>query len=150
MTLASLVRFVIPFFLPPDFGHQLEASSIERIHDRTLRHSSHMYSPLISSAQRNHLLSSDNTPAAIRNTININMLSEFPLLLSGQIKLQVPVFTVAGACEDILLLEKLRTGTHDIKNLHIIDEATTRCLDIGGIKLRLLGLRWGLRPSQDV
>ena len=51
----------------------------------------------------------------------------------------MPVFTVAGACEDILLLERLRTGTYDIENPHI-DEATTRCLDIGGIKLRLLGL----------
>ena len=68
------------------------------------------------------------------------MLSEFPLLLSGQLKLHVPVFTVAGACEDILILEKLRTGTYDIENLHLLDEATTRCLDIGGIKLRLLGL----------
>jgi hypothetical protein len=107
-----------------------------------------MYSPLIPSAQRNHLLSSDNTPAAIRNTVNINMLSEFPLLLSGQIKLQVPVFTVAGACEDILLLEKLRTGTYDIENLHVIDEATTRCLDIGGIKLRLLGIGGAFVPHK--
>ena len=128
-----------PFFPSPEFDCRAEAPSIERIHDRTLRHLV-MYSPLIQSAQRNHLLSSDNTPAAIRNTVNISMLSEFPLLLSGQIKLQVPVFTVAGACEDILLLEKLRTGTYDIENLHLIDEATTRCLDIGGIKLRLLGL----------
>jgi hypothetical protein len=116
-----------------------EATSIERIHDRTLRHLT-MYSPLIPSAQRHHLLAPENPPAAIRQTLNISMLSEFPLLLSGQIKLQVPVFTVAGACEDILLLEKLRTGTYDIENLHLIDEATTRCLDIGGIKLRLLGL----------
>lgn len=107
-----------------------------------------MYSPLIPSAQRNHLLSSDNTPAAIRNTVNISMLSEFPLLLSGQIKLQVPVFTVSGACEDILLLEKLRTGTYDIENLHVIDEATTRCLDIGGIKLRLLGLGGAFVPHK--
>lgn len=129
-----------------DFG-LFEASSIERIHDRTLRHLV-MYSPLIPSAQRNLLLSSDNTPAAIRNTVNINMLSEFPLLLSGQIKLQVPVFTVAGACEDILLLEKLRTGTYDIENLHLIDEATTRCLDIGGIKLRLLGLGGAFVPHK--
>jgi hypothetical protein len=136
-----------PFFLSPDFDHRAEASSIERIHDRTLRHLV-MYSPLIPSAQRNHLLSSDNTPAAIRNTVNINMLSEFPLLLSGQIKLQVPVFTVAGACEDILLLEKLRTGTYDIENLHLIDEATTRCLDIGGIKLRLLGLGGAFVPHK--
>src|SRR5258708_12532248 len=107
-----------------------------------------MSSPLIPSAQRNHLLSSENTPAAIRNTVNINMLSEFPLLLSGQVKLQVPVFTVAGACEDILLLEKLRTGTYDIENLHLIDEATTRCLDIGGIKLRLLGLGGAFVPHK--
>lgn len=136
-----------PFFLSPDFDHRAEAPSIERIHDRTLRHLV-MYSPLIPSAQRNHLLSSDNTPAAIRNTVNINMLSEFPLLLSGQIKLQVPVFTVAGACEDILLLEKLRTATYDIENLHLIDEATTRCLDIGGIKLRLLGLGGAFVPHK--
>ena len=116
-----------------------EANSIDRIHDRTLRHLT-MYSPLIPSAQRHHLLAPENPPSAIRQTLTISMLSEFPLLLSGQIKLQVPVFTVAGACEDILLLEKLRTGTYDIENLHLIDEATTRCLDIGGIKLRLLGL----------
>jgi hypothetical protein len=135
------------FFLSPDFDHRVEAPSIERIHDRTLRHLV-MYSPLIPSAQRNHLLSSDNTPAAIRNTVNINILSEFPLLLSGQVKLQVPVFTVAGACEDILLLEKLRTGTYDIENLHLIDEATTRCLDIGGIKLRLLGLGGAFVPHK--
>ncbi|KAH9040600.1 hypothetical protein EDB84DRAFT_993213 [Lactarius hengduanensis] len=121
-----------------DFGF-FEATSIERIHDRTLRHLT-MYSPLIPSAQRHHLLAPENPPSAIRQTLTISMLSEFPLLLSGQIKLQVPVFTVAGACEDILLLEKLRTGTYDIENLHLIDEATTRCLDIGGIKLRLLGL----------
>ena len=136
-----------PFFLSPDPDHRVEASSIERIHDRTLRHLV-MYSPLIPSAQRNHLLSSENTPAAMRNTINIDMLSEFPLLLSGQVKLQVPVFTVAGACEDILLLEKLRTGTYDIENLHLIDEATTRCLDIGGIKLRLLGLGGAFVPHK--
>jgi hypothetical protein len=107
-----------------------------------------MYSPLIPNAQRHHLLSPENTITAIRNTVNISMLSEFPLLLSGQIKLQVPVFTVAGACEDILLLEKVRTGTHDVENLHLIDEATTRCLDIGGIKLRLLGLGGAFVPHK--
>jgi hypothetical protein len=107
-----------------------------------------MYSPLIPSAQRQHLLSPDNPLATIRNTVNISMLSEFPLLLSGQIKLQVPVFTVAGACEDILLLEKLRTGAYDVENLHVIDEATTRCLDIGGIKLRLLGLGGAFVPHK--
>jgi hypothetical protein len=107
-----------------------------------------MYSPLIPNAQRHHLLSPENSTSSIRETVNISMLSEFPLLLAGQIKLQVPVFTVAGACEDILVLEKLRTGTYEIENLHIIDEATTRCLDIGGIKLRLLGLGGAFVPHK--
>ncbi|KAI9457631.1 hypothetical protein BJY52DRAFT_1204537 [Lactarius psammicola] len=109
-----------------DFGF-FEATSIGRIHDRTLRHL------IIAST----CLLPENP---MRQSLTIFMLSEFPLLLSGQIKLQVPVFTVAGACEDILLLEKLRSGTYDIENLHLIVGATTRCLHIGRIKLRLLGL----------
>ncbi|KAI0829266.1 hypothetical protein BC628DRAFT_1408767 [Trametes gibbosa] len=129
-----------------DFGF-FEASSLDRINDRTLRHLT-MYSPLIPTAQRNHLLSPENPPSAIRSTVTISLLSEFPLLLSGQVKLQVPVYTVWGACEDVIVLEKFRTGQYDIENLHIIDEATTRCLDIGGVKLRLLGLGGALVPHK--
>ncbi|GLB33324.1 putative protein of unknown function (DUF2433) [Lyophyllum shimeji] len=129
-----------------DFGF-FEANSLERINDRTLRHLT-MYSPLIPQAQRNHLLAPENTPAAIRATVNISLLSEFPLLLSGQIKLQVPVYTVWGACEDVLVLEKFRQGTYAIDNLHVLDEATTRCIDVGGVKLRLLGLGGALVPHK--
>ncbi|TFK64910.1 hypothetical protein BDN72DRAFT_825110 [Pluteus cervinus] len=129
-----------------DFGF-FEASSLERINDRTLRHLT-MYSPLIASAQRTHLLAPENPPSTIRSTVNISMLSEFPLLLAGQIKLQVPVYTVWGACEDVLVLEKFRTGTYAIDNLHVLDEATTRCLDVGGVKLRLLGLGGALVPHK--
>jgi len=81
-----------------------------------------------------------NPSAVIRSTVNINLLSEFPNLLSGQIKLQIPVYTVWGACEDVAVLEKFRSGTYAIDNLHVLDEATTRLLDVGGVKLRLLGL----------
>ncbi|ETW84408.1 hypothetical protein HETIRDRAFT_312099, partial [Heterobasidion irregulare TC 32-1] len=129
-----------------DFGI-FDASSIDRIHDRTLRHLT-MYSPLIPHNQRNHLLSADNTPATVRAAMSISMLSEFPLLLSGQIKLAVPVYTVLGACEDVLLIEKLRTAAYAIDNLHVIDEATTRCLDVGGVKLRLLGLGGAFVPHK--
>ncbi|KAL7281972.1 hypothetical protein ACG7TL_003439 [Trametes sanguinea] len=129
-----------------DFGF-FEASSLDRINDRTLRHLT-MYSPLIPTAQRNHLLSPENPPSAIRSTVTINLLSEFPLLLSGQIKLQVPVYTVWGACEDVIVLEKFRAGQYDIENLHVLDEATTRCLDLGGVKLRLLGLGGALVPHK--
>lgn len=125
----------------------LEPNSLERINDRTLRHLT-MYSPLIPSAQRTHLLSPENPPTVIRSTVNIELLSEFPLLLSGQIKLQVPVYTVWGACEDVSILEKFRTGAYTIENLHVLDEATTRCLDVGGVKLRLLGLGGALVPHK--
>lgn len=105
-----------------------------------------MYSPLIPTAQRNHLLSPDNTPASVRSTVDIYLISEFPLLLSGQIKLQVPVFTVCGTCEDVLILKKFRTGAYAIDNMHVLDEATMRCLDVGGVKLCLLGLGGALVP----
>ncbi|KAH7921711.1 hypothetical protein BV22DRAFT_1038311 [Leucogyrophana mollusca] len=129
-----------------DFGF-FESNSLERINDRTLRHLT-MYSPLIPTAQRTHLLAAENTPAIIRNTVDISLLSEFPLLLSGQIKLQIPVYTVWGACEDVIILEKFRAGTYSIDNLHVLDEATTRCLDVGGVKLRLLGLGGALVPHK--
>jgi hypothetical protein len=60
--------------------------------------------------------------------------------LNGTYKLEVPIYTVWGACEDVQVLEKLRSGEYKIDNLHIIDEANSRLLDIGGVKLRLLGL----------
>ncbi|KAI0751628.1 hypothetical protein C8Q80DRAFT_1218308 [Daedaleopsis nitida] len=97
---------------------------------------------------RNHLLAPENPPSAIRSTVTISLLSEFPLLLSGQIKFQVPVYTVWGACEDVIVLEKFRTAQYEIENLHVLDEATTRCLDLGGVKLRLLGLGGALVPHK--
>ena len=67
-------------------------------------------------------------------------LSELPQFLNGQLKLNVPVYTVWGACEDVQVLEKLRSGEYKVENLFIIDEAHSRLLDVGGVKLRLLGL----------
>lgn len=107
-----------------------------------------MYSPLIPNAQRSTLLSNDTAPSVIRSAMTISLLSEFPLLLSGQLKLDVPVYTVWGACEDVEVLEKFRQGIYEIENLHIIDEATTHCLDIGGVKLRLLGLGGAFVPHK--
>lgn len=67
-------------------------------------------------------------------------LSELSLLLSGGLKLDVPVYTVWGACEDVRVLEKFRSREYKVPNLHIIDEAQSMLLEIGGVKLRLLGL----------
>lgn len=70
------------------------------------------------------------------------------MLLSGSIKFAVPVYTVWGACEDVAVIEKFRSGQYDVHNLSVLDEATTRCLDVGGVKLRLLGLGGALVPHK--
>jgi hypothetical protein len=67
-------------------------------------------------------------------------LSEFPDFLSGEKQFDVPVYTVWGVCEDVTILEKLRSGDYVVPNLHILDEATSYLLDVGGVKLRLFGL----------
>ncbi|KIM27296.1 hypothetical protein M408DRAFT_171942 [Serendipita vermifera MAFF 305830] len=132
-----------------DFGF-IDAASADRISDRTLRHLV-MYSPLLTIPHRNRILGPENGPAAIREMITSSpnpLLSEFPLLLSGQIKLSVPVYTVYGACEDVAVIERFRAGQYNIDNLHVIDEATTRCIDIGGVKFRLLGLGGAFVPHK--
>lgn len=68
------------------------------------------------------------------------LLSELSMLLDKRLTLDVPVYTVWGACEDVRVLEKFRSGEYKVDKLHIIDEANSRLLDIGGVKLRLLGL----------
>jgi len=132
-----------------DFGF-FEHSSLDRISDRTLRHII-MYSPLVPQADRAGLL--DHPATTLRQSLSqsasiANSLSEFPLFLSGQLKLNVPVFTVWGACEDVAVLEKFRAGQIEVPNLHVLDEATTRLLEVGGIKLRLLGLGGAFVPHR--
>ncbi|KAJ5912205.1 uncharacterized protein N7473_001508 [Penicillium subrubescens] len=104
-----------------DFGFY-DDTSLERIADKTLKH----VPPQQSIKQR---FTPDQLP-----------LSELPMLLDKRITLDVPVYTVWGACEDVRVLEKFRSGEYKVNNLHIIDEANSRLLDIGGVKLRLLGL----------
>lgn len=58
------------------------------------------------------------------------------------------MYTVWGACEDVTVLEKFRSGAYAVDNLHVLDEATTRVLDLGGVKLRLLGLGGALVPHK--
>ncbi|KAG0174577.1 hypothetical protein DFQ28_005732 [Apophysomyces sp. BC1034] len=115
-------------------------SSLDRIIDRTLKHLV-QYSTLIPAHVRSRL---NNSPIEqVRRTIEESsqpFLSEFPQFLSGKKKLDVPVYAVWGAFEDVAILEKFRSGEYKIPNLYILDEATTYMLDIGGVSLRLFGL----------
>ncbi|KAK4928998.1 hypothetical protein LTR66_016189 [Elasticomyces elasticus] len=122
-----------------DFGFY-DNSSLERIADKTLKHVA-QYSPLISDNVKRQIASSP-PGRPIKQTLPPQELplSQLPSLLEGAFKLDVPVYTVWGACEDVRVLEKFRSGEYKVDNLHIIDEVNSRLLDVGGVKLRILGL----------
>ena len=115
-------------------------SRTETKYVRTLKHVA-QYSPLISDEVRRIVVTSPpNTSIKQRVQHTQLPLSELPQFLTGSARFNVPVYTVWGACEDVQVLEKLRSGEYNIPNLHIIDEAHSRLLEVGGVKLRLLGL----------
>lgn len=107
---------------------------------RTLKHVA-QYSPLISNNVKQQIV---NIPVGRQVKPSFQPsdlpLSQLPELIEGAFKLDVPVYTVWGACEDVRVLEKFRSGEYRVDNLHIIDEVNSRLLDVGGVKLRLLGL----------
>ncbi|KAF9887009.1 hypothetical protein FE257_010625 [Aspergillus nanangensis] len=122
-----------------DFGFY-DDTSLDRIADKTLKHVA-QYSPLLPENVKRTIA---QTPPqqSIKQRFSPDQLplSELPMLLDKRLTLDVPVYTVWGACEDVRVLEKFRSGEYKVDKLHIIDEANSRLLDIGGVKLRLLGL----------
>ncbi|CAJ0748346.1 18164_t:CDS:10 [Entrophospora sp. SA101] len=122
-----------------DFGFY-ESESLGRMSDRTLRHNI-QYTILIPEREKSRLLSLNSTE--LRKVIlesDLPLLSEFSLFKEGKKTLKVPVYTIWGACEDVAVLEKFRTGEYKVHNLNILDEAMTYLIDIGGVSLRLFGL----------
>jgi len=122
-----------------DFGFY-DDRSLDRIADKTLKHVA-QYSPLLSDSVKRSIAQAPPQPPIKERFAREHLpLSELPLFLNKTHTLNVPVYTVWGACEDVQVLEKLRSGEYKVDNLHIIDEAHSRLLDVGGVKLRLLGL----------
>lgn len=108
---------------------------------RTLKHVA-QYSPLLSEQTKRAIQSSTSQQGPVRQRFPGNelVLSELPMFIDKKYTLEVPVYTVWGACEDVRVLEKFRLGEYKVDKLHIIDEANSRLLEVGGVKLRLLGL----------
>ena len=108
---------------------------------RTLKHVA-QYSPLLTDHVKRQIASPQAPQTNIKTRFPPDQLplSELSMFISGKYTLDVPVYTVWGACEDVRVLEKFRSGDYKVDKLHIIDEASSRLLDVGGIKLRLLGL----------
>ncbi|WFD33842.1 hypothetical protein MCUN1_000665 [Malassezia cuniculi] len=128
-----------------DFGFYTR-ESVAHMSDRVLRHAVH-YSPLISPKLRSVLIDGTDDgkggKRSLRDVLGEHpeaVLSEFAQLRAGSIRLDVPVYTVWGACEDVQVLERFRTGEYQVPNLHIVDEASAPAVDIGGVRLRLFGL----------
>ncbi|PBP19559.1 ser/Thr protein phosphatase [Diplocarpon rosae] len=120
-----------------DFGFY-DDTSLDRIAEKTLKHVA-QYSPLINEGVKK-AIGAQGGPVKQRFSPSDLPLSELSQFLDGSLKLEVPVYTVWGACEDVRVLEKFRSGEYKIEKLHIIDEARSMLLEIGGVKLRLLGL----------
>lgn len=83
--------------------------------------------------------SHENLKAAIKKHPD-PILSELPIFLNKTAALEVPVYTTWGACEDVRVLEKFRAEEYKVDNLNIVDEHDSHLLEVGGLKLRLLGL----------
>lgn len=122
-----------------DFGFY-DDSSLERIAEKTLKHVA-QYSPLLPEHVKADIARTSPQQSVKERFQRERLpLSELPQFLDKTHRLEVPVFTVWGACEDVSVLEKLRSQEYKIDNLHVIDESHSRLLDVGGVKLRLLGL----------
>ena len=100
------------------------------------------YSPLLSENTKRVIQASQPQNFDVKQRFSPHelLLSELGMFINKQVKLDIPVYTVWGACEDVRVLEKFRSGEYKVDNLHIIDEANSRLLEVGGVKLRLLGL----------
>ncbi|EPY54253.1 fungal protein [Schizosaccharomyces cryophilus OY26] len=126
-----------------DFGF-FERSSLPNISERTLRHIV-QFSPLIKRLPRSKSFDyyPSNPIGELKNSIASHpdcLLSELPYFLSQEKKFVVPVYTVWGASEDVHVLEKFATVEYSIPNLNIIDELHSHLLQVGDLKIRLLGL----------
>lgn len=116
-----------------NFGF-LDDDSVSRIHESYLRHIVE-FSPLLShdlilqisqlskvSGDSVHHLSNDNVN--LKNLLIDQNISQLPQFLTGELKLNVPVYTIYGMCEDSYVINKFRYGLYKIPNLHIIDDCS--------------------------
>ena len=116
-----------------NFGF-FDSGSIARISVKILKQIS-VFSPLVDPKT----LPQD--AEEIKRSLSPDSLSELPSFLSGASRLDVPVYTIYGAAEDLTVIEKFRSGEYSVPNLHIIDEISTHAITVpSGHTIRLFGL----------
>lgn len=132
-----------------NFGF-LDSESIERIHESYLRHIVE-FSPLLSpdlilkiselskvSGDAVQHLSNDNMN--LKTLLQGQDISELSKFLSGELKLNVPVYAIYGMCEDSYVINKFRYGEYSIPNLYIIDDSKLHVVQIKDQPILLSGI----------
>lgn len=71
---------------------------------------------------------------------NVTLLSELPLFIAGERRLDVPLYVIWGHQEDVAVIEKFRKGIYHVPNLYIIDHRTSYVISTDHLTLRLFGL----------
>ncbi|ANB14186.1 hypothetical protein AWJ20_5145 [Sugiyamaella lignohabitans] len=94
-----------------------------------------MFSPLLDASK----LPQDSQE--LKSKLAKNALSELPDFISGKFKLNVPVYCIYGASEDLTVIEKFNNGTYSVPNLFLVDETKTHAIETAsGHVIRLMGL----------
>ncbi|CAN6654835.1 hypothetical protein TRVA0_027S01486 [Trichomonascus vanleenenianus] len=117
-----------------NFGF-FDSESVKRIPAKTLRHIA-TFSPLVDPGTLPQYIPD------LKRSVAPEQLSELPQFLAKRQSLNVPVYTIYGASEDLTVIEKFKDGSYSVPNLHIIDENTTFKIETGAGSpdIRLLGL----------
>lgn len=133
-----------------NFGF-LDRHSIDRIHESYLRHIVE-FCPLLPeslileisklSKVNGHAVEHlSNEHENLRKLLRNHSLSELEDFISGKSKLEVPVYTIYGMCEDSVVINKFRYHIYSVPNLHIIDDTAVSVVDLPeGHKILLAGI----------
>ncbi|KAK9768935.1 hypothetical protein K7432_000061 [Basidiobolus ranarum] len=119
-----------------EFGFY-DTGSCNRIPESSLRNII-LSSPLLSKEEKVRL---NSLPLdSLRKQPTCTELSQFSSVLAGTLKFDVPVYTIYGANEDTVIVEKLLEEKIAIPQLHILHSGSSGVIELGGNKIRLLGI----------
>lgn len=118
-----------------DFGFH-DAESYKHLSLKELRNLI-QFGP-VSGPLRARLLHTDDSE--LRKACQSVSLSELPLFIAGQERLEVPVYVIWGNQEDVHVLKKFADGSYHVPNLYILSPDSSFTVPVGEYSLRLFGV----------
>jgi hypothetical protein len=76
-------------------------------------------------------------------------LSQIPSLISGEIDLAAPVYTLYGGMDDPTVIESFKSGEYQAKNLKILDEGSSKMVHCGEMDVRLFGIGLDIHANES-